>query len=70
MILSPITFESIAVKFFTTEMSLLNAIVAIPSLLIEKREALSSKGLLFKFLLIFFLKMAFPKREEKAGSPP
>jgi hypothetical protein len=40
-------------------MSLLNAIVAIPKLLIENSEALSSKGFVFEFLLFIFLTMAF-----------
>ncbi len=51
-------------------MSLLNDIVAIPKLLIENSEALSSKGFIFRFLLLIFLTNAFSNYEEKLNSPP
>jgi hypothetical protein len=49
-------------------MSLLNAIVAIPLLLMDKRDALSSKGFVFMFLLANFLTMVLPNKENKKAS--
>ena len=51
-------------------MSLLNAIVTIPSLVIEEILAASYKGFVFKFLFIIFLTMALPNKEDMVSSTP
>lgn len=51
-------------------MSLLNAIVTIPSLVIEEILAPSCKGFVFKFLLYIFLTMALANKEDMVKSTP
>lgn len=48
----------------------MKAIVAVPSLLIEDREAVSTNGFVFKFLFIVFLVITFPNNDFTVPIPP